>query len=254
MAIRSSRSIASGADIGIYQQVYAQLDSVTDGVVLSQSFRSPAQLVDWFNHHFALDMQFIDRAQPAYTPLDARPATAVDLAEAGFGVQVIGAQIDRAAERWQVEAEAVARVAARTRGAPCTSPNRGAAAAARAARSSDICVLILSRTNLRRLERAFQQQGVPYRMESGWLVLQTQEVRDLLSCLRAIDDPSDQVALVAALRTPAYGCSDVELLHWIDAGGLRLRAARTPCVATAMEQALDSAAPSMTIVCCSRPS
>ena len=51
------------------------------------------------------------------------------------------------------------------------------------------------------------------------LVLQTQEVRDLLSCLRAMDDPSDQLALVAALRTPAYGCSDVDLLAWIEAGG-----------------------------------
>ncbi len=59
---------------------------------------------------------------------------------------------------------------------------------------------------------------VAYRIESGWLVLHTQEVRDLLACLRAIDDPSDQVALVAALRSRAYGCSDVDLLGWIDDG------------------------------------
>src|SRR5581483_484968 len=57
------------------------------------------------------------------------------------------------------------------------------------------------------------------RMESGSLVLNTQEVRDLLSCLRAIEDPSDQVALVAALRSPAYACSDVDLLSWVEAGG-----------------------------------
>src|SRR5205823_620973 len=69
------------------------------------------------------------------------------------------------------------------------------------------------------LERAFQTQRVPYRMESGWLVLHTQEVRDLLSCLRAIDDPSDQVSLVAALRSPAYACSDVDLLRWVNSRG-----------------------------------
>ena len=63
-------------------------------------------------------------------------------------------------------------------------------------------MLIPTRTNLRGLERALQREGVPFRMESGWLVLHTQEVRDLLSCLRAIDDPSDQVALVAALAPP----------------------------------------------------
>src|SRR5260370_1067663 len=89
----------------------------------------------------------------------------------------------------------------------------------RRARYNDICVLIPTRTNLRRLERAFQHADVPYRVESGWLVLHTQEVRDLLSCLRAIDDPSDQVALVAALRSPAYACSDVDLLRWVDSGG-----------------------------------
>src|SRR5438477_7267290 len=56
-------------------------------------------------------------------------------------------------------------------------------------------------------------------MKSGWLVLHTQEVRNLLSCLRAIDDPSDQVALVAALRSPAYACSDLDLLAWLEVGG-----------------------------------
>ena len=66
-------------------------------------------------------------------------------------------------------------------------------------------VLIPSRTNLRRLERAFGQQHVPYRIESGWLVLHTQEVRDLLRACGRSRDPSDQVALVAALRSPAYG-------------------------------------------------
>src|SRR5262249_54967781 len=65
----------------------------------------------------------------------------------------------------------------------------------------------------------FEKSGVPYRIESGELVIATQEVRELVSCLRAIDDPSDQVALIAALRSPIYGCSDVELLAWVESGG-----------------------------------
>src|SRR5256885_17234969 len=78
----------------------------------------------------------------------------------------------------------------------------------------DICVLTPSRTNLRRLERAFEIRNIPYRIESGEIVVGTQEVRDLLSALRAVDDPSDQVAVVAALRSPIYGCSDAELVRW----------------------------------------
>ena len=37
--------------------------------------------------------------------------------------------------------------------------------------------------------------------------------------LRAVADPTDELALVAALRSPLYGCSDVELLEWRRAGG-----------------------------------
>jgi ATP-dependent helicase/nuclease subunit A len=212
------------ADIGIYDEVYARLAQPTDRVVLSQSFRSPSPLVDWFNHHFDWDMQRVPKVQPQYQPLDARPAYSAVSPDSAvgpdFGVRHIGRRVETAVERWQQEAQSVARLAAQIgsgttswlitdKGSPTTRP----------AHFSDICVLIPTRTNLRGLERAFQREGVPFRMESGWLVLHTQEVRDLLSCLRAIDDPSDQVALVAALRSPAFACSDVDLLRWVDARG-----------------------------------
>ncbi len=110
--------------------------------------------------------------------------------------------------------------------APVEPPGAGAAAAERPrarplrrASYRDICILLPARTHLRRLERALEDLGVPYRVEAGKLVLATQEVRDLLACLRAIEDPSDQVALVAALRSPAYACSDVDLLFWVEHGG-----------------------------------
>ncbi|MCY4652524.1 MAG: PD-(D/E)XK nuclease family protein [Dehalococcoidia bacterium] len=51
------------------------------------------------------------------------------------------------------------------------------------------------------------------------MLFDTQEVRSLLNCLRAIDDPSDEVSVVAALRSPAFACSDVDLLRWRDARG-----------------------------------
>ena len=50
-------------------------------------------------------------------------------------------------------------------------------------------------------------------------MLGTEDVRQLLNCLRAIDSPGDQVALVAALRSTAFSCSDVELLQFVDDGG-----------------------------------
>src|SRR5207237_5282396 len=46
-----------------------------------------------------------------------------------------------------------------------------------------------------------------------------QEVRDLLNCLTAIDDPADEVAIVASLRSVAFACSDVELAEYKATGG-----------------------------------
>ena len=85
---------------------------------------------------------------------------------------------------------------------------------------SDICILMPRRTALRTLERGLEAANIPYRLESTSLVFETQEIRDLLNCLKAIDNPADQVATVAALRSPAFGCSDVELfLHHRKGGG-----------------------------------
>ncbi|HUC33092.1 MAG TPA: 3'-5' exonuclease, partial [Ilumatobacteraceae bacterium] len=40
------------------------------------------------------------------------------------------------------------------------------------------------------------------------------EVRALMLALRAADDPTDELALVSAMRTPLFGCSDRDLYDW----------------------------------------
>ncbi len=44
-------------------------------------------------------------------------------------------------------------------------------------------------------------------------------MRDLLTVLRAIDDPTDEVAIVAALRSPMFGCGDDDLVRHHGANG-----------------------------------
>ena len=89
----------------------------------------------------------------------------------------------------------------------------------RPVRYSDVCILMPRRTGLAALERGLESWDIPYRLESASLVFETQEIRDLLNCLMAIDDPANQVATVAALRSPAFGCSDVDLLQHRNRGG-----------------------------------
>jgi ATP-dependent helicase/nuclease subunit A len=89
----------------------------------------------------------------------------------------------------------------------------------RPCRPGDICVLLPTRISLPALESELRAAQVPYRAENASVVYATIEIRDLLMVLRAADDPTDQLALLAALRSPLYGCSDTELYEWRRAGG-----------------------------------
>ena len=69
-------------------------------------------------------------------------------------------------------------------------------------------------TSLGYLEQALDAAGVPYRAETSSLVYSSREVRDLLTALRAIDDPSDTLSLVVALRSSLFGCGDDDLFRF----------------------------------------
>ncbi len=89
----------------------------------------------------------------------------------------------------------------------------------RPCRPGDVTILLPARTSLPALESALGERGVPYRAENSSVVYATTEIRHLMLALRAVADPTDELALVAALRTPLYGCSDVELVEWKQIGG-----------------------------------
>jgi len=89
----------------------------------------------------------------------------------------------------------------------------------RQASYGDVAILLPTRTSLGSLERALQARDVPYRVESRSLVWATDAVGDLVTMLQAIDNPSDEVAVLAALRHPGLACTDVALVEWRAAGG-----------------------------------
>ena len=69
------------------------------------------------------------------------------------------------------------------------------------------------------LEDALEAARIPYRAESSSLVYATRAVRDLLMVLRAVDDPTDHLRIVTALRTPLLGCGDDDLFRYKVAAG-----------------------------------
>ena len=199
---------------------------------LVQNFRSQRPVVQWVNHVFG---EWMDSAgdgsadglngQARYESIFHRweAGTASDVGPRvwALGNEVMEGTIDPI--RGQ-EAGEIATLLRQMVAAPWQTLDRDAtdetgSETYRPVRHSDICILMPTRTGLSILERALEESNLPYRVESSSLIFETQEIRDLLNCLRAIDNPADQVAVVAALRSSAFGCSDVDLFRHRDEGG-----------------------------------
>ncbi len=220
------------ADVVQMAQLQRQLERSGGSLIsLVQNFRSQANLVNWVNHVFSCWMgEETDSndglfQQARYEEMHARweGNTGSSVAPQVWALSNVAEESkigpvreqesrdiaallrEMVADQWQVLDEETTR----QRGEETYRP----------ASYSDICILMPRRTALRTLERGLEAADIPYRLESASLVFETQEIRDLLNCLRAIDNPADQVATVAALRSPAFGCSDVELLLHHSGGG-----------------------------------
>ncbi len=96
---------------------------------------------------------------------------------------------------------------------------RAAAAAALAARLSQmraageiewgrIALLFRASTHFADYEAALERANIPFVTVAGKGFYARPEVRDLLNALAAIVDPTDDLALAGALRSPAFGLSD----------------------------------------------
>ncbi len=75
----------------------------------------------------------------------------------------------------------------------------------------DIAVLIRSRGELKEHERALRRVDVPYRVVKGEGFFETPEIRALVALCRALFDPTDEIALCGALRSPLCGLADEEI-------------------------------------------
>ncbi|MBR11954.1 MAG: DNA helicase UvrD [Acidimicrobiaceae bacterium] len=207
------------ADIALY--LHARRTVRAAEVDLTENFRTTVPIIDWVNAVFGHlvgttvsgdDAPTGGLVQPDYTPLiGRRPA-----ADAGPSVTVLGRhahgdEVD-ATELREAEADDVANAIATAVADGWTVEDLDGRS--RPCRFGDVAILLPTRTSLPTLEAALDAAGIPYRAESSSMLFATPQVRDLLMVLRAIDDPSDDLAVVAALRTPYLGCGDNDLARW----------------------------------------
>ncbi|HEY3942897.1 MAG TPA: UvrD-helicase domain-containing protein [Acidimicrobiales bacterium] len=206
------------ADVATFLTAAGRFGDEGGAVELTANFRTAAPIVDWVNATFAAllgepdDVDTPVPSQPAFVALrPTRSAMVPGPAVAVLGRTEHGARA-RADELRSAEADDVAATILRIV-AEGWAVDAGAGAS-RAARLGDVAVLVPSRTSLPFLEAAFDRAGIAFRAESSALVYSSRAVRDLLTVLRAVDDPSDDLQIVSALRTPLLGCGDDDLFRF----------------------------------------
>ena len=201
------------ADIALYLR---SRRAFGDRLALTTNFRSTPGVIAWVNHVFGELITAAEESQPAYQQTDPAPGRCD--APRGPPVSVLGQQPHEqglsAEQVRQREAADVAAAVEEALGWQVSDRGPDGAERWRRARLNDIAILLPARTSLPALERALAERDLAYRAETSSLVYATREVRDLLITARAVIDPTDQLALVAALRSPVLGCGDDDLFTY----------------------------------------
>jgi ATP-dependent helicase/nuclease subunit A len=85
---------------------------------------------------------------------------------------------------------------------------------------NDIAVILRKRTHLSAFKREFEDLDIPYSVVQGEGFFETTEIRALMNLLKAVEDPTDEVALYGVLRSPMFGIEDDTLAPYADEGDL----------------------------------
>ena len=208
------------ADIELVLKARDRFGADDSWLRLTTNFRTVPPILAWVNGIFGqLMADEVAGKQPAYEPLDPHRAPSPG---GDHRPLLLGGPHEkmRAGELRELEAGDVARTIDHIRTDPADWPVLDEKTGEwRPARLADVTVLLPTRTSLPYLRAALDSREIPYRLNTGTLVYDTQEVHDALAALRAVDDPTDELSLVTALRSPLYACADTDLFTFHHAGG-----------------------------------
>ena len=201
------------ADLEVYVQARAVIANQGEVLPLATNFRTRAPALEWINETFIREFGSVEAGQPAYRPLIAARQEGTEREVILLPISDVPANAGREELR-RAEARTVAAFIAQT-----VAQGDTVVWGDRPLGYRDIAVLFRTYQAMETYEEAFQDAGVPYRILGGRRYATRQEVEELRALLRAIESPSDTVALVATLRSSLFGFSDEELAVFVSAGG-----------------------------------
>jgi ATP-dependent helicase/nuclease subunit A len=204
------------ADVALFRRLAGEAEARGDRLSLTQNFRSRPAILRFVNRVFGeLIQEAVESDQAGYEPITPPPGLPEEPSVIGLRFEAPFAQ---GPDLLRAEAAALASfVAAAARGSfEVRDPATGEV---RPSRAGDVMVLTRRLTQLAPLEDALEGAGVGFAVEGGKSFFDRQEVHEALAVLRAVEDPSDGVALMAALRSSFLGVSDRDIVSYALSAG-----------------------------------
>jgi ATP-dependent helicase/nuclease subunit A len=212
------------ADIDTYNIVKEQIKHAGGEILyLTANFRSLPSLANWNNPVFkGIFPDKSDRYQPEYAPLNT---VREDQDNTWFGVYKITipkAKWNREKEIAEYDANAIADWIkwacegnvhfARTK----EEKEKGLSSEAQ---PSDFLFLFRYKKNMNIYARALEERGIPFEITGSNAFSESEEIREIVNLVHALNDPENQIFTVAVLRGIFFGVSDDDLLQFKREGG-----------------------------------
>ena len=216
------------ADIVTYAAVRSIIAASGDILALTTNFRSRGDLVTWVNDVFAGEFpQHATAESPSFTPsTSGRREAAVGGGEKGWLAGIRTLRLVRSGHPGDAWAEREAReIASFIRGAIDAgmavprSLDEAARGLSTACRPGDFLIVARERKHLGIYAAALHAAGLPVDVTGTLGQDQAGPLQHLRTCLAALADPDDPVAMLALLRGAVFGFSDADLFAYKQAGG-----------------------------------
>jgi len=192
------------AEVEVFREVRHSIRGTADGTEIPsrENFRSANRVIGAVNMLFGPEKDYLD-----LTPFRKDTAGIVEVIVADSGDEKLGV-----AGQCAAEAHTIAnRVLGATRPGPLEILVEAEDARSARAGFGDIAVLLRQRPHMQAIFDAFRCADIPFWTPGGTGFFGQQEIWDMLTALRCVAVPDNEVALAGYLRSPLGGVSDETL-------------------------------------------
>jgi ATP-dependent helicase/nuclease subunit A len=203
------------ADLDVYKQVRGLIAHTGELLTLSSNFRTRAPILTWMNETFAPAFAETGEHQSPYQPLAATRHE--ETGREVIMVPVVPESRSPSPARDELR-QAEARTIAALLKQAITYGNL-AVWGDKIPEYRDIAILFRTHRVIDAYEEALRHAEIPYRVSGGRRYANRPEIEDLRVLLRAIEQPTDPLLIVAVLRSSVFGFSDEEIAFFVCEGG-----------------------------------